>query len=213
MEDTYSNFSGRTTAAAPAEDYRLYDRIWQRVAPELNPYPEVRQAESAGGTESAALGDTGENLEHLPGAQSDPCCMGSAAMDSLQVLTGFLEDERAGRRTLLQLAAQAANPRTVRVLRQLAAERHERLRQLTAAYYLTTGSRYVPTVQVQTPAEEDFCAALRSVYHETACIGLNYLRAADGTADLCLEHMFQRMGKAAFQQADQLLRLVSLFVR
>ena len=113
----------------------------------------------------------------------------------------------------LQLAAQAANPRTVRVLRQLAAERHERLRQLTAAYYLTTGSRYVPTVQVQTPAEEDFCAALRSVYHETACIGLNYLRAADGTADLCLEHMFQRMGKAAFQQADQLLRLVSLFVR
>ena len=107
MEDTYSNFSGRTTAAAPAEDYRLYDRIWQRVAPELNPYPEVRQAEGAGGTESAALGDTGENLEHLPGAQSDPCCMGSAAMDSLQVLTGFLEDERAGRRTLLQLAAQA----------------------------------------------------------------------------------------------------------
>ena len=88
-------------------DYRMYDRIWQRVAPELNPYPEVRQAEGAGGTESAALGDTGENLEHLPGAQSDPCCMGSAAMDSLQVLTGFLEDERAGRRTLLQLAAQA----------------------------------------------------------------------------------------------------------
>ena len=23
-------------------DYRMYDRIWQRVSPELNPYPDVR---------------------------------------------------------------------------------------------------------------------------------------------------------------------------
>ena len=39
------------------------------------------------------------------------------------------------------------------------------------------------------------------------------VRAADGTADLCLEHMFQKMGRASFRQADQLLRLVSQFVR
>ena len=30
---------------APAYDYRLYDRIWQRVSPDLAPYPELRNGE------------------------------------------------------------------------------------------------------------------------------------------------------------------------
>ena len=30
---------------APAYDYRLYDRIWQRVSPDLVPYPELRNGE------------------------------------------------------------------------------------------------------------------------------------------------------------------------
>ena len=42
---------------------------------------------------------------------------------------------------------------------------------------------------------------------------LNYLRAADGTEDLCLQHMFEKMGKESFQQADQLLGLLSLLVQ
>ena len=29
------------------EDYRAYDKIWQRVSPELNPYPEVRAERTA----------------------------------------------------------------------------------------------------------------------------------------------------------------------
>ena len=213
MEDTYSGI--QSAPPATTEDYRQYDRIWQRVAPDLNPYPEVRQTESAGGgeAETAVNGEAGEDLEHLPGAQTDPCCMGSAAMDSLQVLAGFIEDERAGRQNLLRFAARVPHPQAARLLRQMALEKQEHLRQLTAAYYLTTGSRYVPVVQIQAPAEGNFCQALRGAYHEAACLGLNYLRAADGTADLCLEHMFQKMGRASFHQADQLLRLVSQFVR
>ena len=29
------------------EDYVRYDRVWQRVAPELDPYPAVRQGAAA----------------------------------------------------------------------------------------------------------------------------------------------------------------------
>ena len=32
------------------EDYQLYDRIWQRVSPELNPYPNIRAEQGAQGT-------------------------------------------------------------------------------------------------------------------------------------------------------------------
>ena len=31
----------------PAYDYRMYDRIWQRVSPDLEPYPELRAEDSS----------------------------------------------------------------------------------------------------------------------------------------------------------------------
>ena len=61
-------------------DFRRYDRIWQRVSPTLEPYP----AEE--GEAMTALTPAQES--QLPGAEADPCCMGSAARESLSVLTG-----------------------------------------------------------------------------------------------------------------------------
>ena len=210
MDDTYSPASSGSQAALPtAEDYRQYDRIWQRVSPELNPYPEVRAESAAPDAGSSAEGD----LTQLPGAQADPCCMGSAAMESVQVLAGFIEDERAGRQFLLHFASQVHNPQAVRTLRQMAAEKQSHLRDLVAAYYLTTGTRYTPTVQVPAPVPGGYCATLRSAYHEAACLGLNYLRSADGTADLCLQHMFQKMGEESFRQSDRLLHLLARSIR
>ena len=55
-------------------DYRLYDRIWQRVSPELVPYPALRSGE-----ESAPAVPPAPDAPALPGALPDPCCMGSAA--------------------------------------------------------------------------------------------------------------------------------------
>lgn len=207
MHDTYS--SSQTGAASSAEDYRKYDQIWRRVSPDLNPYPEVRQESDASG----GAVESGQNLEKLPGAQADPCCMGSAAMESLQVLEGFLEDERAGRQYLLHFADRLKNPRAVRVLRQIAAQKAVHVRLLAAAYYLITGTSYAHTIQVPVPAEGTYGETLRRAYHEAACLGLNYLRAADGTGDLCLQHMFQKMGTESFQQANQLLQLLSLSIR
>ena len=137
--------------------------------------------------------------------------MGSAAMDSLQVLAGFIEDERAGRQSLLQFAGRLQNPRAVRTLRQMAAQKAAHIRQLMAAYYLTAGVCYTHTIQMPAHTGGDtYCNALRSAYHDAACLGFNYLRSADGTADLCLQHIFQKMGQETFRHADQLMQLLSL---
>ena len=169
MDATYTG--GQGMPAPTAEDYRQYDRIWQRVAPNLNPYPQVRQESGGGDGDAGGGAGTGEDLEHLPGAQADPCCMGSAAMDSLQVVAGFIEDERAGRQFLLDFASRVSQPWIARPLRQMAEEKAAHLRHLTAAYYLTTGSRYAHTFQVPASSRGDTCCqALRSAYHEAAML-------------------------------------------
>lgn len=84
-------------------DYRQYDRIWERVAPTLNPYPAARTQNSA-----AAAPMTVQEEENLPGAEQNPCCMGSQAAESLEVLKGFIEEELADRRYYLAFAASGA---------------------------------------------------------------------------------------------------------
>ena len=108
-------------------DYRQYDRVWQRVAPNLEPYPGMRQSpdsknSSAEAAPAAAPANSTTMMApvsqqtsaaqtaqegQLPGAAQNPCCMGSAAAEMLEVLTGFVEEELGDRRYYLALARQA----------------------------------------------------------------------------------------------------------
>ena len=101
-----------------AYDYRQYDRVWQRVAPGLEPYPDLKETENrlaelrnAQGPAVPAMAeepmpDTGPENQ-LPGAMQDPCCMGTAAEEMLEVLESFVEVELADRHYYLALAGQA----------------------------------------------------------------------------------------------------------
>ena len=53
-----------------------------------------------------------------------------------------------------------------------------------------------------------WCVALRERYHAEACNGMNYLRAAEGTTDPCLERMLTELGEEFYRQADALLCLL-----
>ena len=194
MDDTLIGHGNGTAVY----DYREYDRIWQRVAPELNPYPEVRLENS-----------TPNGLEQLPGAAEDPCCMGSAAKDSLEVIAGFMEDELAGKRLFLCFAGRVPGERAARVLRQIAGQKDDHLRRLMAAYYLVTGELYRCSIQMSGQHRGGYCAMLRSAYHEVSCMWLNYLRAADGTGDPCLQKLFRQMGENSRQHVEQILHLLS----
>ena len=201
-----------------AYDYRQYDRVWQRVAPGLEPYPDMKDAEkrlaelrSAQGPAvpamaEAPLPDTGPE-DQLPGASPDPCCMGSAAEDMLEVLEGFVELELADRRHYLALARQA--PAFARQqLRDLATEAGCAAKRLMAACYLITGECYRPAVECGRICLGRWCAALRERYHAEACNGLNYLRAAEGTTDPCLSRLLTELGEESYRQADALLCLL-----
>ena len=62
-------------------DQEKYERIWRRVAPSLSPYP---PGDYTGGNEPSRMPAARQDgLLTEPGAQADPCCMGSAAMEML----------------------------------------------------------------------------------------------------------------------------------
>ena len=218
-------------------DYRQNQRLWQRVAPSMPPYPESAWPPAAGGgmagaagtgmASSAGMAPSGEAaspsmaagagleagtvnagasasdaaLESLPGAVSDPCCMGSAARDDLAVLEGFRDQEAADRRyyqAMLRSAPAAARP----TLRELMARKQAHSRYLGALLYLITGQSRPETLDCQQIYVGSWCPALRQRYHEEACAGFNYLRAADGTTDPCLQKAYQRLSAESYQQAE-----------
>lgn len=194
-------------------DYRRHDRIWQRVGPTLEPYPANHVQENVtGGGEAAAehmalrvVSPRQEGM--LPGAEVDPCCMGSAAADMLGVLTGFIEEALSDQRHDLALSRQAPVWARQR-LRDLAAEEGGHAKRLMAVYYLITGECYQPQFGGERIYTGRWCPALRQRYHAEACSGLNYARAADGTTDPCLRTLLQQLSDEEYRHAEVLLRLL-----
>lgn len=202
-----------------AYDYRLYDRIWQRVSPDLNPYPEIRAAEAGNAPAVAAPAAAspapvqesgGEG--NLPGAERDPCCMGTEAQESLGVLEGFMEEELAEARCCLSLSCRVRNTAAAQLFRRIASEKQAAVKELSAAYYLITGSCYAPAVAVEHMQWASLAEALRSCYHQEACNGFNYQRAADATVDLCLQKLLNRLGEQAYRRAGCVMALLGQII-
>ena len=80
-------------------DYEACREVWKRVAPGEDPYPMADNANTQMSAQDSEL--------TLPGAEADPCCMGSEAMELLAVLEGYIEEELEDRRRYLALSRQA----------------------------------------------------------------------------------------------------------
>ena len=92
-------------------DPQRCDRIWQRVSPELDPYPEVRAACREPSREPGA-GDIPERTgaaavpaaPEIPAAPAESgCCLAGRAMGSIRLIQDFIEDELADRRAYAPL--------------------------------------------------------------------------------------------------------------
>ena len=210
-------------------DYRMYDRIWQRVSPDLDPYPEVRAAQGGGMTAprqeglaygpdpaagraatgmSAAQAAPETGVEDLPGADPNPCCMGSLADDSINVLAGFINDELADSRCCMALSRQVRNQAAARLFRRFAGEKQAAAQDLRAAYYLITGTCYAPVITLERRQWKCLADILRFCYHQEACGHLNYMRAAEEAPDPCLKKVLNRLGEAADHRAGDVLELL-----
>ena len=201
-------------------DYRQYDRVWQRVAPDLEPYPGVRPAAAAAASEPPAppapptppaatpeKPPSAPPESQLPGAQPNPCCMGTAAGEMLAVLAGFIEESLSDRQFFLAIARQSP-PWARQKLRDIAADKASHARRLLAVHYLITGQCYRPAVHRGPVCVGQWCAALRERYHLEACSGFNYARAADGTTDPCLSRLLNELSADEYRHADTILRLL-----
>ena len=200
-----------SAAQNAAYDYRRCARVWQRVDPTLDPYPDVRAAAAmAADTSGDGLSAAERNAElSLPGAQADPCCMGTAALESLEVLQGFIREELADRRTYLFLARRAPTAEVRQVFRAIASDEGRHARRLLAAVYLITGERYCPTICYPPLRCDGYCAALRERYHEEVCGGFNYRRASQETLDPCLQQLLLAFSQDEYRHANAMLCLLS----
>ena len=190
-------------------DFRKHDQIWRRVAPNLEPYPDLRETAAPAPRTAQEPGGGGPfpAMEALPGAERNPCCMGTAAQEELGVLEGFIEAELADRQACLALARQA--PAGARgPLRDLANAAGAAAKRLMTARYLITGECYRPSVPVGTVRTGAWCPALRERYHAAACSGMNYLRAGEETTDPCLKRLLTELGEGAYRRADRLAALL-----
>lgn len=189
----------QTLHAPETYDYRRYDRIWQRVSPTLEPYPAA--------PEDTTTALTTRQEAQLPGADINPCCLGSAATEMLDVLTGYIEEELADQRyytALLRRAPAWAQP----VVQRLAEEEGRHAKRLMAVYYLITGKCYCPAIPCGCIRIEHWCPALRQRYHAEACGALNYARSADETTDICLKRIFTDLSQEEYRHADTISRLL-----
>lgn len=200
-----------SAAQNAAYDYRRCARVWQRVDPTLDPYPDVRAAAAmAADTSGDGLSAAERNAElTLPGAQADPCCMGTAALESLEVLQGFIREELADRRTYLFLARRAPTAEARQVFRAIASDEGKHARRLLAAVYLITGERYCPAICYPPLRCDGYCAALRERYHEEVCGGFNYRRASQETLDPCLQQLLLAFSQDEYHHANAMLCLLS----
>ena len=179
-----------------AYDVARCREVWKRVCPSEDPYPD------------ADGGDAAQDKElSLPGAQADPCCMGTDAVLTVEVLQGFLREELGDAQVYAYLASHL--PREMsRTLRMMSEDERRHARDLAAAIYLITGKAYCPRVCVEQPDICDVCALLRQLYHAEACGGYNYARAGEETLDLCLGKLFAAMSADEYRHADLLMQML-----
>ncbi|WP_300413116.1 ferritin-like domain-containing protein [uncultured Oscillibacter sp.] len=214
-----------TTQTPEVYDFRQYDRIWQRVAPNLEPYPGMSVQQTAVRSEVSAVpaAPAADRLPpaperpavpvpaipegQLPGAERNPCCMGTEAAELLDVISGYIEAALSDRRYLLALARQA--PSWARKdLRDMAADLQEQARRLMAAHYLITGQCHRPSVSTERVYVGRWRPALRERYHAAACSGLNYARSAEDSLDPCLTKLFEELSKQSYAHAETLMGLL-----
>lgn len=204
----------RVNQSPEVYDFRQHDRIWRRVNPALEPYPETAAvavprpaALTAAPDQSAVVGMTAAQESQLPGAEPNPCCMGTEAAVLLNVLEGYIEEEWADRRWYLALSAQA--PIWARQsLREMAEDEGGHARRLMAVYYLITGQSYRSGVVCDRIVTGDWRTALRQSYHEEVCGGLNYARTAEDTTDVCLAKLLNELSADEYRHADRLMAML-----
>lgn len=100
------------------------------------------------------------------------------------------------------------NRRYTTLLNNLAGETLQQARQLAAAYYFITGSRYWPTNVVAETPNRDYAGEANRLYNRAREIDEAYRNAAERTRDRCLASLYNQLGDIKLSQAAQLREIM-----
>jgi rubrerythrin len=169
------------------DDYKKFDRIWQRVAPTLNPYPEVRSAMAT------------EDEPPAPAPQPP--------VSATEMLAGFIEQELSDRRFYL-CYAHHVNGNARRAMREMGLDEEKHARRMMALYQMMTGECYAPTVSCGMLTFPPYCQVLRERYQEETGGAFHYTQAAQEVNDACLSTIFQELAADEKRHARTILCLM-----
>lgn len=172
-------------------DYRKYDRIWKRVSPELNPYPEIR----------AAAG------EELAEAAAEMCCLSGGTPDMVALLEECIDEELADRCAYLTYARCGPNYARRR-LQMMAADEERHARRLMTVYYLTTGRCYKAAIPACPTGISAWCPLLRQLYQRENCGAQRYEEGAAAMEDVCLREIFLELAADERCHGRQILQFL-----
>lgn len=163
-----------------ALDYESCRRVWRRVSPELDPYPEEKEATD---------------------------CPAAPAPD-LKGLQEMIEGELGDRRAYLETARRAPNPAARRMMQRMANREGAHARRLLAVYYLACGQCYRPALASGPGETLPWRQLLRQRYHQEVWAARQYDQAAQSVGDPCLAGLFRELSREEDCHARQLLGLL-----
>lgn len=159
-----------------------YDRVWQRVTPDVDPY-----AVPAGKT--AAMQQNDRTREEWIGKK--------------------IAAEIADRDYYLTLARRGGAGS--RLFRELAAEEERHARRLKAMWYLALGERMEDCAPVTVFVPQKKAEALRERYREECRSAEEYFSMAE-TAHGCAGEMLRALGREEQNHAAKLLQVLELMI-
>lgn len=159
-------------------DYQQCRRVWQRVAPELEPYPE--------------------------GPEASVC----PADGRLQRLEELIGEELAERRAYLAYAHCAPQAAARRCMQQLGREEGGHARRLMALYYLLSGQCFRPVLPTGPVKPMPWRELLRDCCQRERWAAAQYTQLARDCGDAGLRQLLEELGRDEERHARLLLRLL-----
>ena len=177
-------------------DPEVFRRVWNRVMPQQEHSP-------------IALHDSAPAVPALspaPGGQDGAVCLGEGSLAYAQVIQELMEETQGLLRTVQRLARRSSG-RPAQVLSALAAALRREQGRLSAAGFLITGERYLPS-QSGVPLPASLPLALRALFQQLQRRAARARAAAQGMEDPCLGQLLEELAVRAEGSAQRLRTLL-----
>ncbi|MBQ3533042.1 MAG: hypothetical protein IJA51_04960 [Oscillospiraceae bacterium] len=165
----------------PHHNYRQCAAVWQRVAPELDPYPQ-REEERA-----------------------EQVC--TPAEDTATAVARLWREKKERQRQYLQCSRYAPGDKARRTLALLAEEEAAAVRRLGAVYFVLCGSRAAEETGETTPGKP-WHQRMRQLYHRAEAAGREMKQLAGQLEQPALAQSMNRLAEEECRRARILLQLL-----